>query len=126
MRKPCSGSYASAAPHRVKAADVVEAGSGEHDLVEQRHRAAGEAGVAALRHNREPPLAAVRQHLYDTSRRHLTTLECWGCLAELVKAVSSYPNLRTCETCWVVLGRSATWDLPSYRFIQSLQSATSQ
>ena len=45
---------------------------GQHHLVEAGHGAAGERGVAALRHHRQPPRTAVLQHLQV--RMH-------GCLA---------------------------------------------
>ncbi len=51
------------AAYRVKGADVVQAGRAQDDLVEGGHRAADQARVAALRHHRQPPRVAVRQHL---------------------------------------------------------------
>ena len=49
--------------HRVEAADAVQAGGGQDDLVEHGDRAADQARVAALGDHCQPPFVAVRQHL---------------------------------------------------------------
>ena len=51
--------------HRVEAADAVQAGGGQDDLVEHGDRAADQARVAALGDHCQPPFVAVRQHLQE-------------------------------------------------------------
>lgn len=103
-----------AGPRLVKPQHLVHGGGGNDDLVKHGHRAANQAGVAALQGARCMTFIALRSCTRQSGSRR--RLACGTTASRRSKQCRS-----SAAACSVVFGFSATREAPSYLPIQSLQ-----